>query len=106
MATLTPLDSEKVTVSFPKDLLVRLRALVPARQRSAFIADAVEYKVRLLEQVEAIDESAGAWKDEDHPELRTEEDIERWLAEMRRSWDNHMVNIGAWRDDESEVSAG
>ena len=37
----------------------------------------------------AIEVSAGVWQDEDHPELRTGDDIDRWIAEGRAalSWD-------------------
>jgi len=40
----------------------------------------------LEEQYEAIVEAAGAWTDENHPELQSEEDIDRWLAKLRSGW--------------------
>ena len=74
---------KKTTVSLPAALLERLDAEVEGRKRSAFIAEAIEEKLERVETVRVIDETAGAWKDEDHPEMATEEDIERWLAELR-----------------------
>jgi hypothetical protein len=42
--------------------------------------------LELAEQYAALQETAGAWSDENHPEMLTDEDIDRWLAELRRSW--------------------
>ncbi|MEJ5197789.1 MAG: hypothetical protein WHX53_02590 [Anaerolineae bacterium] len=59
---------------------------IPARRRSRFIAEAIEEQLALAEQVDVLDEAAGAWSDANHPEMATEEDIDRWLAELRSSW--------------------
>ncbi len=75
-------SKRKMTVTFPEFLLKRLRERVPPRQRSAFIAAAVEEKLALEEQIKAIEEAAGAWKDENHPEMQTAADVERWRAEL------------------------
>jgi metal-responsive CopG/Arc/MetJ family transcriptional regulator len=79
-------DSQKITVTLPRDLLARLREHVPARQRSRFILEALEERLALEEQVTALEETAGAWSDQHHPEMRTDEDIDRWLADLRSSW--------------------
>jgi Arc/MetJ-type ribon-helix-helix transcriptional regulator len=79
-------DVEKITVTLPKVLLARLREHVPARQRSRFILEALEERLALEEQVAALEETAGAWSDQNHPEMRTDEDIDRWLADLRSSW--------------------
>ena len=76
----------KITILFPEDVLHLLDTRVPPRKRSAFIVDAVVEKLALEDQVAAIEESAGAWKEEDHPELRTPEDIDRWLSNIRAAW--------------------
>jgi hypothetical protein len=47
--------------------------------------EAVEERLAFEEQVAVLEESAGAWSDQSHPEMRTEEDIDRWLADLRRS---------------------
>jgi len=83
-----------MTVSLPRYLLERLKDRVPPRQRSSFIAEALEERLALEEQLEIIEESAGCWKDEDHPELMTDDDIDAWLAEFRRSWDDHLSQLG------------
>ena len=77
---------QKVTVTLPKKLLERLDEVVPPRQRSRFVAEAIQEQLAILEQVAALDEAAGVWKDENHPEMISEADIDRWLDQLRGSW--------------------
>jgi Arc/MetJ-type ribon-helix-helix transcriptional regulator len=79
-------DSQKITVTLPKTLLARLREHVPARQRSRFISEALEERLALEEQIAVLEETAGAWSEQNHPEMRTDEDVDRWLGDLRRSW--------------------
>jgi len=79
-------DPTKITVTLPKTLLVRLDEYVPSRKRSRFIAEAIESRLALEEQLTALDETAGAWSDGNHPEMETEEDIDRWIDDIRASW--------------------
>ena len=76
----------KVTVTLPQTLIERLDKVVPKRQRSRFITEAVQEQLAILEQVAALDETAGAWTDAAYPEMRTEADIDHWLAQLRGSW--------------------
>jgi len=53
------------------DQLVKdIDTLVGSRQRSSFITQAAEKELMRLRQIEALKAAAGAWKDEDHPELQ------------------------------------
>lgn len=36
--------------------------------------------------IPALAETAGAWSDQNHPEMRTDEDIDHWLDNLRQSW--------------------
>lgn len=80
------LDSQKITVTLPKSLLERLDAFIPTRQRSSFIMKAVNEQLAILEQMEAIEESAGAWDDEMYPEFADDNAIDTWLAQLRAGW--------------------
>lgn len=79
-------EAQKITVTIPVELLQRLDERIPRRQRSEFIVEAIEEHLALAEQITVIEEAAGAWTDEHHPDLRTEEDIDRWLVELRKGW--------------------
>jgi predicted transcriptional regulator len=78
--------TSQITIRLPGAILKRMNELVPARQRSRFVSEAVTERLALLEQVVALDESAGAWSDENHPEMQDEEAIDRWLTALRSSW--------------------
>ncbi len=101
MATRRSLDTHKMTVSLPRPLLERLKERVPARQRSSFIAEALEERLALEDQLEAIEESAGCWESDDHPELMTDDDIDSWLAELRGSWSTRLTDPGVTAGEES-----
>ena len=83
---ITSTDYQKVTVTLPKQLVERLNEIVPQRQRSRFIAETIQERLIALEQIIAVEEAAGLWKDEDYPHFKTEADIDRWLAELRGTW--------------------
>ena len=73
----------KVTVSLPPSLVARLGEQVPVRKRSEFIAHVIEEQLVVLEQAEALEAAAGAWKEEDHPDLATDKDIDGWMVHLR-----------------------
>ena len=78
--------SQKITVTLPKDLLDRLNQVVPARGRSRFITEAIEQRLVAEEQMAVLNETAGAWSDEHHPDLRTDSQIDQWIQDLRSSW--------------------
>jgi hypothetical protein len=53
------------------------------------VAQAVERELRRLRLETALDASAGAWADSDHPELSDGPTIDSWIAEGRAhlDWD-------------------
>jgi hypothetical protein len=84
--------SKRINVTFPTSLLEELRAYVPRRERNRFIVETVENELRRIRFQRALRESAGAWSDEDHPDLITVEDVNRYVRNLRetampRSWD-------------------
>lgn len=84
--TMQKSSKERINVIFPADVLQELRRLVPSKQRSRIIVEATAERLALLRQREAVKQAAGTWSDEDYPELNTESDLERWLAEIRGPW--------------------
>lgn len=79
-------EQRKVTVTLPERLLERLNNTIPNRQRSLFISAAIEEHLDLMEQVAALEETAGAWSLENHPTMRDDEGIDTWLKESRQGW--------------------
>ena len=80
-------EKERLNIYLPKRLVEELRRQVPSRERTQFIADVLERELKRKKLLNAIRESYGAWRAEDHPELATIEDMDRWLEETRSEWD-------------------
>ncbi len=79
----------RINVLLPAEVAKTLREVVPQRKRARFVAEAVERELRRVQLEAALDASAGAWADADHPELEDGPAIDRWIAEGRAQlgWD-------------------
>jgi hypothetical protein len=78
----------RINVTFPESLLDLMEDLVPARERNAFIVAATEKALQQARLEHALRQLAEgpAWSDADHPELATDEDIDRYVRTLRESW--------------------
>ena len=83
---MTIITTQKITVALPKALLTQLDAVIPTRERSQFIARAIQEQLAIIIQAEAVDEAAGAWADEAYPHLLDDEAINDWLTQLRTGW--------------------
>jgi len=75
---------ERMNLYITKSVMDELRRAVPARERTKFVEEVLARELRRLKLREAIEKSYGAWKDEDHPDMMTGEDIDRWIEEQRK----------------------
>jgi len=80
---------ERLNIRMPRELAEELKRLVPARRRSQLIVAATTEAVARLKQEEALREEK-IWSDDNHPDLTTQEDINRYLAEIRASWGQRL----------------
>ncbi len=76
---------ERMNLYITKSLMDDLRRVIPARERTRFVEDVLARELRRLKLRKAIEKSYGAWKDEDHPDMMTGADIDRWIEEQRKS---------------------
>jgi hypothetical protein len=81
-----PAVKERMNLYITKSLMDELRKAVPARERTRFVEEIIARELRRRKLKAALKASAGAWKDEDHPELATFEDVNRWIEEGRRGF--------------------
>ena len=79
-------QAQKITVTLPRELVERLDVRVPSRQRSRFIANAIESQLAIEEQLAALEETAGIWTEENYPNLKSDKDIDSWLQNLRQTW--------------------
>jgi hypothetical protein len=75
---------ERMNLYITKSLMDDLRKAVPARERTRFVEEVLARELRRRKLREVLKKSYGAWRDEDHPELATFEDVNRWVAEGRK----------------------
>jgi len=77
---------KRINVTFPVSLLEEFRRYVPRRERNEFIVKATEKELRRRRLLRALRNSAGAWSDENHPDLMTVEDVDRYVRRLRETW--------------------
>lgn len=61
---------KRTHVFLPEGLLTDIDHLFGKGKRSAFLTEIVEREIRKQKLLHALDEAAGSWKAEDHPELK------------------------------------
>jgi Arc/MetJ-type ribon-helix-helix transcriptional regulator len=75
----------RMNVVFEDALLKEMRDLVPPRQRSEFIEEAVRHRLAQLKQVQAAKAAAGAWSEEGRGNPSQE------IEEGRHAWEGRML---------------
>lgn len=73
--------SHRTHVVIPENVVAAIDAVVGARGRSRFLVEAAERELRRLAQSKALEQAAGTWKREDHPEL--EKGAAAWVRSLR-----------------------
>ena len=70
-----------VNMTLPRDLIERLDAVVGPRQRSAFVEEAISYRLRREEMRRAWEAARGMLKDD--PRFPTSESVVEWVRALR-----------------------
>lgn len=83
----------RVNFSLPKGVVEELRDLVPEGERSAVVAEALRRELARRRLRSALEKATGAWTEDRHPELRTEDDTLRWLRGLRTAWDARDLGV-------------
>ncbi len=76
----------KAHLVIPQDILKEVDKIAGKRRRSLFIAEATRERLDREKFLKALEETGGAWTDEQHPDLRTRRDMERYIGEKRHSY--------------------
>ena len=74
----------RMNVVFEDTLLEEMRELVPSRQRSGFIEEAVRARLAQLKQIRAVEAAAGAWTSEGRGDPSQE------IEELRHAWEDRQ----------------
>jgi hypothetical protein len=79
-------------IPIPARIAASIDKIAGPRKRSAFVVEALGREIRRREQLEALEQAVGAWKDEDHPELASGADT--WVRELRDASAERLEKIG------------
>jgi hypothetical protein len=82
------MTTRRTHIVIPEPLVNEIDRLVGKRGRSEFLARAAEKELRRLQQIRALENVAGAWKDKDHPELKA--GAARWVRELRKKSERRL----------------
>jgi hypothetical protein len=72
---------KRTHVVVPEELIREVDRLSGKRKRSQFIAQAIKREIQRLNYIMAVRETAGAWEEKDHPELK--DGSESWVRKLR-----------------------
>ena len=78
------------------DVVADIDKLAAKRGRSAFLTEVARDEIQRRQQRNALRAAEGAWKDEDHPELK--DGSEAWVRQMRAESEKRFEQIGQHRD--------
>jgi Arc/MetJ-type ribon-helix-helix transcriptional regulator len=72
---------KRAHVFIPEKLLAEIDKLVGKGKRSSLITEILDHEIRRRRLMQILDDAAGSWKDEDHPELK--DGAYAWVRQMR-----------------------
>ena len=87
--------TKRTHIVIPEQLAAQIDRVVGRRGRSRFLAQAAEKELMRLRQLKALKTVAGAWKDENHPELK--DGAAAWVAKLRTADESRYHRISAHR---------
>lgn len=85
---MTSANTQRINVTIPASLLEEIRRYVPRRERNRFIVRAAEKELERIKLRKIVEELRRwpAWADEDHPDLQTVGDVDRYVRSLRGAW--------------------
>src|SRR5579859_5236426 len=84
-------NTKRTHVVLEEKLLEDIDRLVGPRQRSSFLTEAAEEKLMRYRQIAALKAAAGAWRDEDHPELK--QGSAKWVRKLRQESERRFKKV-------------
>ncbi len=84
------MSTRRTHIVIPELLVTAIDRLVGKRGRSEFLTQAAEKELRRLQQIRALENVTGAWKDKNHPELKG--GASPWVKKLRKESDQRLHN--------------
>jgi hypothetical protein len=86
------MSTRRTHIVIPEPLVSEIDRVVGKRGRSGFLIQAAEKELRRLQQIKALSDAAGAWKDKNHPELK--DSAASWVKDLRKASDRRLTKSG------------
>ena len=86
------IDKVKPHLVIPREILESIDKLVGKRKRSKFITEAARKELKRIKLQRALERAAGAWKDENHLELK-ERGTYQWVRDLREEAEDRFKKI-------------
>ncbi len=86
------MQTKRMHVVIPENTIKAIDSVVGRRKRSQFIFKVLEEKLQQLKVLKAIDKTAGAWKDEDHPEMKGKDGVKNWVNSLRQESNRKLTD--------------
>jgi len=86
------LETLKTNVVLPKDLIKHIDEVAGRRRRSEFLTQAAKEKLARMRFERAADKAFGSWKDENHLDIVSDEDMEGYLRRIREATNKRIQN--------------
>ena len=83
----------KAHLGMPQEVLEEVDRIVGKRKRSLFITEAAREKLERERFLKTLDETKGAWTDKNHPDLRTDMDVKKYVRKKRQSYRKRLRRI-------------
>ena len=83
--------SKRTHIVIPDQLAQEIDTLVGKRARSSFLTQAAWKEVRRLRMLQALEDASGAWKDKDHPELKS--GAAKWIEKRRKEDERRFERV-------------
>ena len=84
------MNTKRMHVVIPEQLVKDIDNLVGSRRRSTFLTQAAEREVMRLRQIRALDEVI-PWNDKDHPELK--QGAAKWVRKLRQGTERRFKRV-------------
>ncbi|MBM4307384.1 MAG: hypothetical protein FJ123_11700 [Deltaproteobacteria bacterium] len=84
---------QRINISFPKKLVDELSSLVPPGKRSHLVVEATQKELQKMKRLKILEKTAGAWKDSNHPDLKTIKDACSWVNQLRQSDEKRLRGV-------------
>ncbi len=94
----SPMRTPRKLIPIPLPIAAGIEKIAGYQHRNAYIVAVLDREIRRHEQLEALNEAAGSWKNEDHSELAHGSDA--WVRQMRQESEKRFERLEQQRDGE------